>query len=339
MVMWGNSMRLISWQRLGIIASVIWVLVGPTYFHLSREDNDKRVARDQYQLCIQKAWSAKGGVEGCNKDLRQALAIAHWASWAQLAFIPVVLAWFVGGGLFLLARRSGSRPQAGSGHHSQEGNARKEVALPMAIDDEERIQARQEAYDQLRIARAKAIQSYAALERALCSLLANFLQTSPDIAATVFYRNANANSRNEILSKLFENRYGEAEYGPFWESAIKRVGSLDRRRNEIVHWHEAIDFFEGGHIRPNLIGGNYGDRTSNSRSLDIEELNAFVSECDFVSRSLNMFGVLLNGALERSAGSTQPWHDICRKPMTYPPLDCHPLSKVEREGTASPKAV
>jgi hypothetical protein len=43
-------MRLITWQRLGIIASVIWVVVGPTYFHLSKEDNDKRVARDQYQL-------------------------------------------------------------------------------------------------------------------------------------------------------------------------------------------------------------------------------------------------------------------------------------------------
>jgi hypothetical protein len=182
--------------------------------------------------------------------------------------------------------------------------------------------------DQLRIARAKAIQSYAGLEHALCSLLANFLQTSPDIAATVFYRNANSNSRNEILSKLFAKRYGERGYGPFWESAIKRVSSLDRRRNEIVHWHEAIDFFEGGQIRPNLIGGNYWDRGTNSRSLGIEELNAFASECDFVSRSLNMFDVLLNGALEKSCGS-QPWDNICREPMTYPPPDSHPFSSVE----------
>jgi hypothetical protein len=36
-------MRLISWQRLGIIASVIWVVVGPSYFHLNREDNDRRI--------------------------------------------------------------------------------------------------------------------------------------------------------------------------------------------------------------------------------------------------------------------------------------------------------
>jgi hypothetical protein len=151
----------------------------------------------------------------------------------------------------------------------------------------------------------------------------------------VFYRNANTNSRNDILSRLFEKRYGQGVYGgPFWKSAIKRVSSLDRRRNEIVHWHEAMDFLDGGEIRPNLIAGNYWDRTANSRSLCIEDLNAFASECDFVTQSLNMFHMLLNGALQKSAGSTQPWHDICRKPMTYPPPDCHPLSKVEREDKA-----
>jgi hypothetical protein len=89
-------MRLISWRRLGIIASAVWVVVGPTYFHLSQEDNARRVARDRYQVCIQ-TWAAQqGGVERCNKDLRQALAIAQWSSWALLAFIPVALAWLMG---------------------------------------------------------------------------------------------------------------------------------------------------------------------------------------------------------------------------------------------------
>jgi hypothetical protein len=323
-------MRLINWQRLGIIASLVWVAVGPTYFHLSQEDNDKRVARDQYQLCIQNRTAKTGGVERCNKDLRQALAIAHWSSWAKLAFIPLVLAWLVGWGLFFLVSRVRGRPQAVSGHDPQGGNARREAALPRAKDDEERVQARQEAYDQLRIARGKAIQSYAGLERALCSLLANFLQASPDIAATLFYRNANANSRNEILCRLFEKRYGDGEYGPFWKSAINRVSGLDRRRNEIVHWQEA-EFQDGGKIQLNLIAGNLWDRTPNSVSLGIDELNGFVAECDFVTRSLSMFDVLLNGALQKSTGSSQPWHDICQKPMTYPPPDGHPLSKVERE--------
>ena len=109
-------MRLITWQRLGVIASVIWVVVGPTSFHLSKEDNEKRIARDQYERCIKQAWTAQGGVERCNKELRQALAIAHWSSWAQLAFIPVVLAWFVGGCLFFLVRRLRSRPETRIGY-------------------------------------------------------------------------------------------------------------------------------------------------------------------------------------------------------------------------------
>ena len=89
-------MRLISWRRLGIIASAVWVVVGPTYFHLSQEDNARRVARDRYQVCIQTSAAQPGGVERCNKDLRQALAIVQWSSWALLAFIPVALAWFMG---------------------------------------------------------------------------------------------------------------------------------------------------------------------------------------------------------------------------------------------------
>ena len=88
-------MRLITWKRLGIIASVIWVVVGPTYFHLSREDNEKRIARDQYQRCIKQAWTRKGGVERCNKDLRQALAVA----------------WVLGWGLYATMRRARGTPQ------------------------------------------------------------------------------------------------------------------------------------------------------------------------------------------------------------------------------------
>ena len=115
-------MRLISWQRLGIIASVVWVVVGPSYFHLSREDNDRRIAGDRYQLCIKQVWAKKGGVEGCNKELRQALAIAHWSSWALLAFIPVGLAWVLGWPLLSLVKRVRIKPQAGNEHYPQIAN-------------------------------------------------------------------------------------------------------------------------------------------------------------------------------------------------------------------------
>jgi hypothetical protein len=112
-------MKLNGWGRLGIIASVIWVAAGPTYFHLSQEDDAGRVARDRYHLCIQQTWAAKGGVERCNKSLRQDLAFARWSSWAKPAFIPLVWAWFVGCGLFFLMRRVRRRSQERSEHDPQ----------------------------------------------------------------------------------------------------------------------------------------------------------------------------------------------------------------------------
>jgi hypothetical protein len=115
-------MRLISWRQLGIIASVVWVAVGPTYFHLSQEDDAKRIAGDRYQLCIKQDWARKAGVERCNREFRQALATAYWSSWAKLAFIPVALAWFVGWA-FVLVRRLWSRPQVVGGHYPQTDNA------------------------------------------------------------------------------------------------------------------------------------------------------------------------------------------------------------------------
>ena len=118
-------MRLKSWQRLGIIVSVIWVAIVPTYFHLSQEDNARRIAGGRYQLCIKQLQTSatKAGVERCNKDLRWTLAIARWSSWGQLAFIPLLIAWLVGWGLLVLARRLRSRPQAFSRHYPQVGNA------------------------------------------------------------------------------------------------------------------------------------------------------------------------------------------------------------------------
>ena len=96
-------MRLFTWQRLGIIASVIWVAMGPTYFHLSQEDHAKRVARDQYERCIKQVWAAEGGVERCNKELREALVIAHWSGWALVAFVPMILAWLIGWAVLVVA--------------------------------------------------------------------------------------------------------------------------------------------------------------------------------------------------------------------------------------------
>ena len=107
-------MRHITGKQLGIIASVIWLVVAPTIFHLSREDSDKHSAGDRYQLCIKQFGLTKGGIERCNRNLRQALFISHWSSWAQVAFIPPVLGWLTAWGLSFIVRRRRSKPEPGS---------------------------------------------------------------------------------------------------------------------------------------------------------------------------------------------------------------------------------
>ena len=57
------------------------------------------------------------------KELRQALAIAHWSSWAQLALIPVGLAWVLGWALLFLVKRVRGRRQPGNEHYPQIANA------------------------------------------------------------------------------------------------------------------------------------------------------------------------------------------------------------------------
>lgn len=99
-----RNAKLSGWQWIGILASVVWIAVGPTYFHLSQEDDATRTARQRYHLCIQKAWSTLKAVERCNKDLREELFFARFSNWVLVGFIPVALAWFVGRGLFPLVR-------------------------------------------------------------------------------------------------------------------------------------------------------------------------------------------------------------------------------------------
>jgi hypothetical protein len=64
---------------------------------------------------------------------------------------------------------------------------------------------------ELQIERAKAIEAYAKLEQALCSLFAAWLNIKPEIAALVFFKITNASARLDILDLLFEKQ-SKSEY-------------------------------------------------------------------------------------------------------------------------------
>jgi hypothetical protein len=96
----------------------------------------------------------------------------------------------------------------------------------------------------LYIARSRAIDAYSRIEQSLSMLLSYLLGTSMDLAAIVFFRITNANSRNAIIEDLLAKRHGET-YKAYWDGIPgthnKRglftwLRQLDADRNKIVHW-------------------------------------------------------------------------------------------------------
>ena len=222
----------------------------------------RQIAGDRYQHCIKQDWAKKEGVERCNKEFGQALATAYWSSWAQLAFIPVGLAWFMGWGLSFLVRRVRSGPQAG-----------RKVALPMANDDENAFGSGKKPMTNCGLLGQKPYS-----RPSLCSLLANFLHASPDIAAT---RSIEMPMPVPATKSCLEATRGMAHFGNR-QSSVSMVSTAGGMKL-CTGMRQSI-FFEGGQIRPNLIAGNYWDRGgqfAQSRHRGVECLRMRVRLCQY----------------------------------------------------------
>ena len=96
-------MRLNGWQRIGVVASVIWVIVGPIYV-MTRDEN---YAREQASLSMRACYEAEH--KDCLKQFDATYTAFRkitpgWGSWAILAFVPIVAAWLMALGLVALLR-------------------------------------------------------------------------------------------------------------------------------------------------------------------------------------------------------------------------------------------
>jgi hypothetical protein len=185
---------------------------------------------------------------------------------------------------------------------------------------------RHQSRQDLALARAVALDAYAAVEASLCALFARLLGTDEGSAGIVFYRINNARSRNGMIEKLLKRRKG-ADHNLWWNSMVAIMRIADERRNEIVHWHGVAHIFQNETtsefvVTHRLEPPNYLVRTDQTPSLGPEEMAEFVIRCDFIARSLNMFMLELRGKLAH-----EPWHDIFRQPAAYPPPDNHPLAR------------
>ena len=98
-------MRLNGWQRIGVVASVIRILVGPP-FQIHRDVNQARVrASLAMTICMD---AGIPDVE-CAKDYPGTYATFRtiklgWGTWGLLAFVPILVAWLVAWVVFVVIR-------------------------------------------------------------------------------------------------------------------------------------------------------------------------------------------------------------------------------------------
>ena len=144
--------------------------------------------------------------------------------------------------------------------------------------------------------RGNAIQAYAILEQSLCMLFANLAGMENAIAGIIFFRITSTQVRNTIIEKLFSRKFG-SEFNLFRNSLIVQIRPIDINRNEVVHWNVAsnvlIEDDNKVTVTLSLIPPNFWDRSDHSPSKSTEDLLAFIHKCDFYSRLINSFYVMM----------------------------------------------
>jgi hypothetical protein len=187
------------------------------------------------------------------------------------------------------------------------------------------LRERRNAEEELQLARARAIQSFSALEQSLASLFTHLLGTSPDKAGVVFFKISDARARLDILEALLKKAHG-ATYNLFWNSIRKLLKDLIQERNQIVHWQTLIHVGNGPRVT--LTPPNIWDLDGNTPQKSAVDIQAFESKAVFVTKFLNMFLTLITGALKQVVGE-EPWDVLCREAVIYPPPEGHPLALAE----------
>jgi len=189
------------------------------------------------------------------------------------------------------------------------------------------------------LSRATAIQAYANIESALCTLFSRLLGIAEDTAGVVFYRITNARYRNKILQELQEKRCGDT-HAKFWNSFESFVRRLDQRRNEIVHWHVVQDL-DLSKPHPEVASWNLrppaGWLLGSPAVISDKEMVEFIQQCEFISRLTNMFGMIIVQG-KGSEDSRAPWLKIFQQPIVYPPPEGHPLYPRPKEPSPRPQS-
>jgi hypothetical protein len=191
---------------------------------------------------------------------------------------------------------------------------------------------RQAAGDEFWAIRGKAIQSYAGLEQSLARLFSALAGTTQEMGATIFFRIASADTRRNLIGKLFQIKFRE-QYNLFRNSLLKQLKPIDNERNEIVHWNvvNTVGADEEGKTKSKLTLNPPATFPSlNSVSKDASQITTFAKKCDFYAAFVGMFPVITIEGFSATPVEEihkRPWLEAYSKPIEYPPPVGHVLER------------
>ena len=182
--------------------------------------------------------------------------------------------------------------------------------------------------------RGYAINAYAGVEAQLNNLFSWLLDTHQDVSSLIFYRVANTRSRNAMMQDLIKRKCGDT-YKVYWASMFKFISKLDRKRNEIVHWH--FGALDPTAIMPALANPKSGFGLTGEPIVTMAEIDDFIRKCDFVSQSLGVFWMIQGGGLTLTADDGEhTWRGTFLLSVVYPPPEAHPLHRMMQKYRTRP---
>jgi hypothetical protein len=191
------------------------------------------------------------------------------------------------------------------------------------------VAARLRAGNEFALARAKALNTYADLERTLAALFSTLTKTDTRRGYLIFAAIGNYRTRRETLSDLMTIGYGD-KYSEFFDCFIERLQRVDEIRNRIVHWivmtsHRGGEPFKSGR---DVFLAESPDIFARGKLVK-SDIVEFDKKADFLRLLIFYFDVYLKFGEKADAPgndpSKTPWSEIFRNRISYPPPPDHPL--------------
>ncbi|NBB51282.1 hypothetical protein GVN24_23650 [Rhizobium sp. CRIBSB] len=170
--------------------------------------------------------------------------------------------------------------------------------------------------------RGEAIGAYTELEMSLASLFETLLESSEEVAGTIFFTLTSTAARNNLLRQLIIQKHADS-YEDFFKSTFKIIQDLDSFRNKCAHY-VVVSRQGDGPSRYDLRRHRFWAR-EDAETVSIDEIREFIRKCRFVAGSLNLFRVATGQMTGMPAEEVARLAPLYRTAIQYPPKPGHPM--------------